>query len=101
MENDDIILCYDGKEALNIFFKKVDMNNQNIQLKEVLEFISTIKENSLEKGLIITNGAIGDKVYEIVEIAKDRGIDITCINGVELAYELRNLNEISFVGGGL
>lgn len=100
-EIENIILCYDGKEALNVLLKKIDMNNENIQPKEVLEFISIIKENSLEKGLIITNGAIGEQSYKIVEMAKEKGIYITCINGVELAYELRNLNEINFEQGDL
>lgn len=94
-----LILCYDGKEAVKVYFKKVNMNEEIINIKEVLEFITLMKEQSLNKGLIITNGSMNSHVYDIVERCKEIGIYITCINGVELAYELRNLKELSHIQG--
>lgn len=94
-----LILCYDGKEAVKVYFKKVNMNEETINIKEVLEFITLMREKSLDKGLIITNGSINPHVYDIVEKCEEIGIYITCINGVELAYELRNLKELSHIEG--
>lgn len=94
-----IILCYDGKEAVNVYFKKVNMNEEIINIKEVLEFITLMREKSLDKGVIITNGSMNPHVYDIVKRCKEIGIYITCINGVELAYELRNLKELSHIEG--
>lgn len=96
-----LILCYDGKEAVKVYFKKVNMNDETLNVKEVLEFITLIKEKSLDKGLIITNGSINNSVYNVVERCKEIGMYITCINGVELAYELRNLKELDYNEGEL
>jgi predicted transcriptional regulator len=94
---ENFILCYDGKEAVKVYFKKVNMNEEIINIKEVLEFITLMKEQALDKGLIITNGSMNLHVYDVVERCKEVGIYITCINGVELAYELRNLKELSHI----
>lgn len=94
---ENFILCYDGKEAVKVYFKKVNMNEEIINIKEILEFITLMKEQALHKGLIITNGSMNLNVYDIIERCKEVGIYITCINGVELAYELRNLKELSHI----
>ncbi|SHI84914.1 hypothetical protein SAMN02745163_00855 [Clostridium cavendishii DSM 21758] len=88
---ENIWICYAGENAFGVFIKKLDITQDVLEVKEVLRFISKLNELNLKKSIIITNGVIGDNIYKLATVIKDKNIDIICINGVELAYEIRNL----------